>query len=136
MKSQLIRNISVALLSAAYMFGQEPQRITVQIPFGFHVGDSMLPPGQYTVATEVQNGVVRLRSADFQSSVMALTNGIEPRTRSNEAKLVFNRYGNEYFLSQIWTSSTDPGRALLKTKRETETAANRSRGSESVMARK
>jgi len=135
MKSQLIRNISVALLSAAYMFGQEPRRVTVQVPFGFHAGAATLPAGQYTVATELRSGLVKLSSADFKSNALVLSRAITPKTTSDEGKLIFNRYGNEYFLSRIWAYGVD-GRELPKTKLEKESAANASRTLESVMARK
>lgn len=34
------------------------------------------------------------------------------------ARLVFNRYGEEYFLSQVWTDGGQLGRELPKSKRE------------------
>src|SRR2546422_3486746 len=33
---------------------------------------------------------------------------------------IFNRYGNKYFLSQIWTAGSKSGRELPKSQRETE----------------
>jgi hypothetical protein len=38
-------------------------------------------------------------------------------------KLVFHRYGNEYFLSEVWTPGDEWGHRLSKTRREREIAA-------------
>jgi hypothetical protein len=35
-----------------------------------------------------------------------------------ESKLVFNRYGDHYFLSQIWEAGDNAGRELMKSREE------------------
>ena len=136
MKTQLIRNVSVALLAATYMFGQDSHRVTAQIPFGFHVGTSMLPAGQYMVAADMRTGTVRLRSDDFKSTVVVLSSLITPGSKSDKNKLVFNRYGDQYFLSQIWVEEGVEGRSLRKSKQEIEVASSAPQATRSVMARK
>lgn len=37
---------------------------------------------------------------------------------SENSKLVFNRYDDQYFLSQVWTSGNSYGRGLFKSSRE------------------
>ena len=136
MTNQLIRNLSVALLAAASISAQGPHRLTVQVPFGFHVGSSMLPSGEYTVDTDVAPGVVRLRSADSKSAVMIISMAVQAPAASDRGKLVFHKYGDEYFLSQVWKPGTNSGCELRKSRREIEVAAITRRGSESVMAKK
>jgi hypothetical protein len=136
MTTQLIRNLSVALLAAASMYAQGSQKLTVQVPFGFHVGDSILPSGEYTVSTDVAPGVVRLRSADARSSVMILSTATQTLATPTTGKLVFNKYGDEYFLSQIWKAGENTGNALHKSRREVEVAAIARRGVQSIMANK
>ena len=41
-----------------------------------------------------------------------------------ETKLVFHRYGDQYFLSQIWTVGANSGRELLMPRLERELAKN------------
>jgi hypothetical protein len=135
MKTQIIRNFSVALLAAASVFAQGSQRIIVQVPFGFHVGNSVLPAGRYTVDTDTPS-VLRLRSDDSKSSALILTNPVEKLNTSSQGKLVFNKYGDEYFLSQFWASGYNTGRELRKTRREFEAAAAMHRSTESIIARK
>jgi hypothetical protein len=43
---------------------------------------------------------------------------------SDVDKLVFNRYGDQYFLSKIWTRSSLTGRGLTKSRLEREVAAH------------
>ena len=133
--NKIIRNFSVALFAAASVFSQGPQRLTVQVPFGFHVGNSILPAGEYTVYTDTPN-VLRLRSDDFKSSVMIQTNAVEKLKAPSQGMLVFNKYGDEYFLSQVWKPGINTGSELRKVRRELEVASNARRGSESIMARK
>ncbi len=136
MKTQLIRNFVVAILAAASAYAQGSPRLTVQVPFGFHVGASMLSAGEYTVDTDVAPSVVRLRSADSKSAVMILANSVETSTTTSQGKLIFNQYGDEYFLSQVWTAGSNRGSELRKTKREFEVASHARRGLQPVLASK
>ena len=59
---------------------------------------------------------------DATTSAIINTNAavsIEPQT---ESKLVFNRYGDSYFLAQVWSEGNTQGRQLVKTAREKEIA--------------
>jgi len=136
MTTQIIRKLSVALLAAASVCAQASQKITVQIPFGFHVGNSVLPSGEYTVDTDAAPGVVRVRSADAKSTVMILSMATQTSATPSTGKLVFNKYGDEYFLSQIWKAGTNRGSELRKSRREVEVAASARRGVQTIMASK
>jgi len=96
----------------------------------------MLSAGEYTVDTDVAPSVVRLRSADSKSAVMILANSVETSTTTSQGKLIFNQYGDEYFLSQVWTAGSNRGSELRKTKREFEVASHARRGLQPVMASK
>ena len=135
MKTQLIRNFGLALLAAASVYAQGSQKLNVQVPFDFHLGNSMLPSGEYTV-DEAATGVVRLRSANSKSAAMIITIPVQTFDTPSQGKLVFNKYGDEYFLSQIWQAGVNAGRELPKSRREIEVAATARRGTEAIMARK
>jgi hypothetical protein len=134
MTTQLIRNLSVALLAAASVYAQGSQILTVQVPFGFHVGNSMLPSGQYTVYTDAGPGLVRLRSSDAKSSAMILSMATQTSAIPSTGKLVFNKYGDEYFLSQVWKAGNNTGHELRKSRREAEVASIARRGIQSILA--
>lgn len=99
------------------------QKLEANIPFEFSVGKSVLPPGTYQFDTSVAPGVLRVASADWKNAVMIITNAVEPRRGGHvEAKIVFNRYADTYFLAQV-VKPGGSGRELLKTPREKEMAA-------------
>src|SRR3989442_14152913 len=101
MQTQLIRNFVVALMAATSVYAQG-QRLTVQVPFEFHVGPSLLPAGTYIVDNDAAPNVVRLKSTDSHNSVMIQTNAVQTLSTTDRGKLIFNKYGEDYFLSQIW----------------------------------
>jgi hypothetical protein len=43
---------------------------------------------------------------------------------SDEARLVFNKYGDTYFLSEVWTPGQSQGGGLSKSKTEREIASS------------
>ena len=50
------------------------------------------------------------------------SNAVVANEIQTQSKLVFNRYGDHYFLSQVWTAGNSRGRQLLKSGREREMA--------------
>jgi hypothetical protein len=78
--------------------------------------------------------MVRLRSADAKSSVTILANAVQTVSTPRDSKLIFSRYGDEYFLSRIWRAGSDTGNELRKSRRETEVAATSRRGIQAIMA--
>ena len=135
MTKRLIYSFAVILLAAASVYaGQEVRAV---IPFSFHVGNSLLPSGRYSADINlVPGGVIALRSADGKSHVMALSSGVQSSAGPAPAKLIFHRYGNEYFLFQIWDGSGDMGRELGQSRREKELAAAAARSTETVLAKR
>jgi len=135
MTKRLIHSFAVIFLTAAYVHAGPS--VTAQIPFAFHVGDSILPSGSYTTDTSIAaGGVLLLRSADGKSSVMVLSNGVPSPAGPAQAKLIFHKYGDDYFLFQVWTGSGDTGRELPESRREKELAAAAKRSIQTVLARR
>lgn len=111
------------------------QRVEANIPFEFSVGKSVLPPGRYGFDTNIAPTVLRVSSPDWKTAVVSITNGVLTRSRSEEAKIVFHRYGDVYFLSKVMYHGGS-GRELQKTAREKEMAANLSARPVHVLAAK
>ena len=61
-----------------------------------------------------------LKARDGDASMMLNSNAAESLKPANKTRLVFNQYGNQYFLSQIWVNGETPGRQLPKSSREKE----------------
>lgn len=73
--------------------------MSVNVPFSFDLGDKHFTPGAYTVSTPMSD-VVELSNGSNAGLVLGSDQqGSRPAETS---KIVFNRYGNRYFLRQIW----------------------------------
>ncbi len=100
---------------------QAQELLAVNIPFDFVAGKTQLPAGEYTVKVAgPTNTVILVSRKDSTASAFMNTNAAVSAEPQSESKLVFNRYGNRYFLSQVWTEGNSRGRQLLKSAREKE----------------
>jgi hypothetical protein len=97
------------------------ETMLVNIPFQFVAGNVTLPAGEYRVQKLDRNsGMLLIRGSDPNASVMVITNAAQAKKLHAQSILVFNRYDNRYFLSQVWTAGSIRGRQLRKSPRETE----------------
>ncbi|MCL6506603.1 MAG: hypothetical protein K6T59_06230 [Bryobacteraceae bacterium] len=124
-----------ALLVAPLIYAQLNPALEAEIPFSFEAGKSVLPPGQYRVAAGPSQGVMELAChQDSKARIFVSTNAVRSPETVGEGKLVFQRYGNRYFLRQIWIVGTDTGRELMISKAEKELAHSAGAGQTVVVA--
>jgi hypothetical protein len=118
--TMLMRIAGVALMAALVSaHAQSPRTVVADVPFEFTVGGTSLKAGEYSVKALTATGdVMVISSQDSNDRALRLTNTIEARIVPQQAKLVFHRYGERYFLSEIWTSGERIGRQLLKSGEE------------------
>ena len=125
MKTKILALATALLLSglaASISYAGAPVLVT-NIPFEFQVGNQTFPPGDYRVETEL-TGSVRfqmLRQVDTNRVVILSTLPVESKAQGGDPMLIFHRYGQTYFLSQIWIGE-QVGHELLKSNREKEMA--------------
>jgi hypothetical protein len=102
MKRNLIGTLSLVvvslLLNVNGAYGQSMEQANV--PFAFHVGSSQLPAGRYTIRVDHLSGLAMIRNSTTSATVLSL--GLLESPGSKSGKLVFQRFGNRYFLNQIW----------------------------------
>jgi len=96
--------------------------IQVTIPFDFIVGSKSFTAGDYNVRPDLTSTVLAIQSVDGQSAAMALTQSLHAINKPGRTRLVFNRYGDQYFLSQVWMHGSR-GRALTPSPAERELIA-------------
>ncbi len=123
MKKQSFLMAGVLVLSsmAATQVARAQETMVVDIPFAFTAGNATLPAGEYRVQKMDRNSAVLLIHCwDTRASALVITNAAQAKELQAESKLVFNRYGNRYFLSQVWTSGSIRGRQLPISPREKE----------------
>jgi len=106
--------------SAAHAQTNNPQRVVAQIPFAFHVGKTNLPAGKYTISVlnpSSDRTVLQIRSVDGHASAMILTNTLNSNPADN-AKLVFERYDDNYFFSEAQMAGESTSFAALHSNAE------------------
>ena len=125
-KSVRLSAFLVAATAVAMMCGQpviveaQSSRLTATIPFNFHVGRDTLPAGKYDVK-EIVGSAIRLLSVSGDGAAAIGTIPIW-NADGRVSKLVFNRYGNDYFLSEIHWRGSSTARSLVKSPIELELA--------------
>jgi hypothetical protein len=105
-----------SLLTAGNVSAQESS-VQATIPFDFAVGNTVLPAGTYIVSSENQQMVMIRNKDHWKLASMALIGRGDERY-AGQGKLVFNKYGNEYFLNQILCPSAAIVAELPTSKRE------------------
>jgi hypothetical protein len=101
--------------------------LEVNIPFQFYAGDAKLPAGKYVVRmldnTDLK--VMEISSADDSASALFAVGDTEgPAPRKSE--LIFNKYGNRYFLTKVFDEGNSEGSVVSESqyeKRVSEAAA-------------
>ena len=107
----LITTLLVAAVSVS-VHAQQRQLLTVTVPFAFTAENSSLPAGTYTVSTLPPYNMIKVQSADGQKVAMIPAIPSPTSAESERTKLVFDRIGNQYFLSQVWEQGSNLRRDL------------------------
>jgi hypothetical protein len=128
MKKQAFRTITMLsfllVLAAVSVNAQRlsDDSIAVNIPFDFAFGETRLPAGNYALRRIVLPSSydrVVIQNVDGRGDTRTVMT--RPNRTSEVAKqsnLVFNRYWDQYFLSQVWIAGSDTGRDLFQSRNE------------------
>jgi len=94
--------------------------IRASIPFAFSVRGRTLPAGNYVITrvTDEPVGLI-IQNVDYKSDkAMFETEPIYVGARPHKDVLVFHRYGESYFLSEVVTSTEQTARELFPSRDE------------------
>jgi hypothetical protein len=109
------------LLAAATCLGQSKRGdVIANIPFPFMVGDHALPPGRYKI-TPIGETNLRIYAPNCQG-VLVQTHSVVGTPPEGIGKMTFHRYGDAYFLSEVWVAANGTGRQLFTSRAEKEVA--------------
>ena len=112
------------LLGVRSSFAQAGYGLRVEVPFTFTAGNSHFESGQFLIKEATSDAaVLQIQSQEGKAGAILMTKGplLDNRSESNP-RLVFNKYGDHYFLSQIWFGDGQTGCQLHLSKAEQETA--------------
>jgi len=119
---KLVSLLSLGLLLATASAYAQNIKVKANVPFSFAVAKAELPSGEYTIqSVDLANRALMI-SAAGQKSFMVLANSCSQMKPAASTKLVFHRYGDSYFLSEVWMQGHNAGHQLLKSTREVEMA--------------
>jgi len=123
MKKQLFVLLGLGLLLVGASASAQTVNMKVNVPFNFIVSGGTLPNGEYTIQGLGTSGNgISIRSADKTAKSLVLASRCESLKTPERSKLVFHRYGDRYFLAQIWMAGNNAGHELPTSRRETEVA--------------
>ena len=115
---------SIAMLSLFFVLAiagiqaQRPTGVEVNLPFDFTAGKATLKAGRYNIR-KLSGEVFSIRTEDGKQTIVTAPLTVGSRDSKGGARLVFNRYGNDYFLTQVWLTQ-EIGQQLFPTKSESK----------------
>jgi len=121
--SVVVAGCVLSLLLVVSAGAQEPgTKIRVQIPFDFTVKGRTLPAGEYEVSRVMDEPIaILLRNRhDKHDEVVVETEPVIGRMTPKRDELIFNRYGDTYFLAEVFTAGEQTGEELYPTHKERE----------------
>jgi len=126
--------LSLSALLQAQMAIKEPLA-RVEIPFAFSAGDVRLPAGLYHISHPGDPYFVLIEKDDGHARALIYVH--PSATNSTEStKLVFNKYGRLYFLSQLWTEPDQQVHQCFASRMEKELMAQAQKPEQVVIVAK
>jgi hypothetical protein len=127
MRTQIVKVVTslsfFALLCASAHAQAAHAPMKAHIPFSFAVGRESMPAGDYVisfVSTQSDLQTIVIKSAGGRTARIVQMTGFEMREAREGGRLVFNRYGSQHFLSQVWEPAERTGLALRRSRAERE----------------
>jgi hypothetical protein len=121
MKRNLITILSLVvmslLLNATAVYAQSYAK--AEVPFAFNVGAKQLPAGSYEIRVLSQSpNQITIRNTETTAAALSIARNEGPR--DTESKLVFDRIGTQYFLTEVWRGFGAGGMIVPTSKQEQE----------------
>lgn len=101
------------------------EKMTIDVPFQFSVGEQQFSAGTYTFAKTSQTGMaytIRNKKDARQVGMTIVKSRLQSGHRMSPTKLVFDVYEGKYFLAQIWGGFDNVGSELYQSRARREVA--------------
>ena len=93
------------LLMAGNNLSAQDRQVQASIPFAFRVGNAPLPAGTYRISKS-DNGIITVANYAHPSLRVFTMTSETTSTDRGAGKLIFNKYGDQYFLSRVLAPSS------------------------------
>jgi hypothetical protein len=111
--------LGIFLFLTAGISSTQYNAIKVKIPFNFNIGSQRFSAGEYNLKPSLQHTTL-LQNHTGRALINMTSISVESMVVPRSTLLVFNRYDEYYFLSQIWVAGNTIGRQLAKSSAELE----------------
>jgi hypothetical protein len=128
MKKKIVNGLikgGLLIAMVAVMAGQPAKAqslvygLRANIPFDFKVGDKTFPAGRYSVnRVQQDDAVIKVSSLEGKANTFRGTIPVTVEKTRSKGTLVFHRYGDQYFLAQVWPAGASIGRELATSRSE------------------
>jgi hypothetical protein len=124
MKRNMSWGLTALVLALVVNVAFAQSKSKANIPFAFSAEDKSMAAGEYTIT--VTDHVMQLRNESTNQTVAFLAEREESEKPQN-TRLVFHKYGDHYYLAEVWNSTGQAGANGLelpasKAEKETRTA--------------
>ena len=102
MNRKLFGALAIAILALVVNVNAQ-NKTKADVPFSFDLGGKALPAGTYTVEP-INSQAIAVRNVETRKAALINTESAERRD-SQSPKLVFHKYGDTYFLYEVWNGS-------------------------------
>lgn len=111
--------------------------LEVNIPFQFHAGNAKLPAGKYIIRMQDDSNltVMEISSADGSTSALFEVQQAEANSTPAKSELIFNKYGNRYFLTKLFDEGNSSGSQVVESRYEKRVSQQAMEAQEHVPAR-
>jgi hypothetical protein len=123
---KMTKTIGTAVALAAVVvlaaWAGEASAIRATVPFEFTVADQKLPAGEYQIVKSGAFAAIQVQSRQNRTTILVGSAAGNTNKTGHAAALAFNKYGNQYFLSEVWMGNGPDGVQLSKSKAEKKLA--------------
>jgi hypothetical protein len=124
-KRHSLVSLFMALVFAAMIYpspahAQLVGTMEADIPFQFHAGDTKLPAGKYVIRMLDDSDLTIMEISRPDGSVAALfqVHSAEANSTPRKSELIFNKYGNRYFLNKLFDEGEPSGSQVVESNYE------------------
>jgi hypothetical protein len=137
----LLLSLFIALVLGLTVYSTKAQAqiigdMEADIPFQFHAGNTKFPAGKYIIhlLDNSDQAVMEIRSADGTSSTLFDVRPAVANAEPAKSELIFNKYGDRYFLTKLFEEGVADGSDVLESRYEKRVAQAAAEGQERVPA--
>lgn len=121
MKRTMFGALTALVLALVINVAFAQSKCKADVPFAFAVDQTSMAAGQYSII-EISAGVMQVRNDSTNASAAVIVQH-EESLKPQHPRMVFHKYGDRYFLAEVWGGSGDSGMEFPAGKLEQEVRA-------------